>query len=330
MVFQDFVDETFALMDRLAGLVDNQEQADAVLLEAFNTADISNSIMYHLRLLAMSYLKGNSDTYGAFVTTDLGIEGYCQTVLQRHNVEIDHLGLILLVNVLLKPVNFVLEVAYLDRSPGTEVNTYRFPEEANAQPSSGLGPIIYLLFRPDHYDILYRPDPVNLQVHRAAISQSYEIGSAPVALHSFGAADLQPLALIPGFGTGPPGLGPLLDTTHTTPSPLATYSPSPVSPWAPPPFANPLQQAPPAPPPMPTPAPPQQTHPLRFSEYCQLPEYVENTTWREPTFQTSTFKNSHFNVAHYNNPNFQPEEYKPETEDHDSPPKGSGRKRGSV
>jgi len=85
----------------------------------------------------------------------------------------------------------------------------------------------------------------------------------------------------------------------------------------------------PAPPPPPPPQQ-QQTHPLRFSEYCQLPEYVENGTWREPTFQTSTFKNSHFNVAHYNNPNFQPEEYKPDAEEFEVVVRSGPRKRGSV
>lgn len=330
MMFQDFVDETFALLQKLARSIDNEEQAMVELVEVFNTEDISNSIMYHFRLLASAYLKGNRDTYGAFVTTDSGVDGYCQTVLERHSVEIDHLGVTLLTNILLKPAGFVLEVAYLDRSPGSEVNTYRFPEEANGRHPSDLGPMIHLLYRPDHYDILYppEPEPVSLQVHRvASFSQSYEIGSAPVTLNAFGAVDLQPLALIPGFGAPSSGLAPLLDTSA---SPLAAYSPSPASPWGSSAFANPIQQAPAPPMPIATPAPPPQTHPLRFSEYCQLPEYVENDTWREPTFQTRTFKNSHFNKAHYNNPNFQPEEYKPGADEHESPPRGGGRKRGSV
>ncbi|AEO65607.1 f269be01-2657-4f0a-9429-421a051efec3 [Thermothielavioides terrestris] len=327
-VFQDFVDETLTLLERMAGLVDHQEQAMAELLEAFNTPDISNSVMYHFRLLASSYLKSNRETYGAFITTGSGVDGYCQEVLERHNVEIDHLGLTLLVNVLLKDVGFVLEVAYLDRSPGPEVNTYRFPEEANNRHPSELGPIIHLLYRPDHYDILYVPEPVDLQVHRvASFSHNYEIQSSPVGLHNFGAVDLQALSMIPGFGTAAPGLAPMLDASA---APLTSYGPSPVSPWVNSPFVDPIQQAPPAALAIPTPPPAPQTHPLRFSEYCQLPEYVENNTWREQTLQTSTFKNSHFNVAHYNNPNFQPEEYKPETDDHDTQPRGSGRKRGSV
>lgn len=327
-VFQDFVDETLALLERMAGLVEHQEQAMADLLEAFNTPDISNSVMYHFRLLASSYLKNNRDTYAAFVTTGSDVDGYCLEVLERHNVELDHLGLTLLVNALLKDAGFVLEVAYLDRSPGSEVNTYRFPEEANNRHPSDLGPIIRFLYRPDHYDILYVPEPVDLQVHRVTgFSQSYEIESQPVALHSFGAVDLQTLSLIPGFGAAAPALTPMLDTTS---APLSTYSPSPVSPWMPSPFGDPIQQVTPATLPMPTPTPAPQTHPLRFSEYCQLPEYVDNNTWREQTLQTTTFKNSHFNVAHYNNPNFQPEEYKPEADDHDTPPRASGRKRGSV
>ncbi|KAL2129719.1 hypothetical protein VTI74DRAFT_7399 [Chaetomium olivicolor] len=330
-LFQDFVDETFALLQKMAELINDPSQAIGELLEAFNTPDISSSIMYHFRLLASAYLKGNRDTYSAFVTTDSGVDGYCQEVLERPGIEIDHLGLILLVNVLLKPVDFVLEVAYLDRSPGSEVNTYRFPEEANNRHPSELGPIIHLLYRPDHYDILYAPEPVNIQVHRVGgFSQSYEIESTPMGLHSYGTVDFQQLSsMIPGFGASATGLAPLLDTN---PSPLTTYSPSPVSSWVTAPYVDPIQQAPPAPLPVPTPAPAPapQTHPLRFSEYCQLREYTDNNTWREQTLQTTTFKNSHFNVAHYNNPNFQPEEYKPGADDHDTPPRSSGRKRGSV
>jgi ubiquitin thioesterase protein OTUB1 len=330
-VFQDFADETSSLLEKMSEMIGNPERAAEDLLEAFNTPDVSNSIMYHFRLMASAYLKGHRDTYGDFISTGTGVDGYCQAVLERHGVEIDHLGLELLVNVLLKPIDFVLEVAYLDRSPGSEVNIYRFPKEANSQLASDLGPTIHLLYRPDHYDILYPPEPVSLQVHRVtSLSQSYEIASTPAALHSYAQLNLQPLAFIPGFDASPAGLAPILDTTSA--SPLTTYSPSPVSPWVSAPFPDPALQATSASMAIPPPAPPlqPQTHPLRFSEYCQLPEYVENNTRREPTFQTATFKNSHFNVAHYNNPNFQPEEYKPEADDHDSPPRGGGRKRGSV
>jgi len=339
-VFQDMAEETIELFQRISRLMENRNHALAELSESFNNPDIANSILYHLRLLASSWLKGNPDAFSAFITSELGVSGYSTETIERPNIEIDHLGMMLLVDVLLKPAGFVLEVAYLDRSAGSQVNIYRFPEEASGRHTSELGPIIYLLFRPDHYDILYRTDtdqqpppppppsaPVDLQVHRVGFSQAYEITSTPTTLHSYAAADLHtnPLALIPG------GFDPL-PTTLATGSPISPYAPSPASPWMSTPFVDTIQQEQQAPIPLPirTPAPPQQTHPLRFSEYCQLPEYVDNGTWKEPTFQTSTFKNSHFNVAHYNNPNFQPEEYRPEADDYDTPPRGSGRKRGSV
>ncbi|KAK0730072.1 peptidase C65 Otubain-domain-containing protein [Lasiosphaeris hirsuta] len=346
-VFQDMAEETIELLQRISNTIGDRAQAMAELEGSFNNPDIANSILYHLRLLASSWLKGNPDNFSAFITSDIGVSGYSTDVIERPNVEIDNLGLVLLVNVLLKPIGFVLEVAYLDRSIGSQVNTYRFPEEANGQHPSTLGPIIHLLYRPDHYDILYPaevnltppPQPqvtmqqeVNLQVHRASFSHNYEIGNTPIALHSFAAADMHPnpLALIPGFDTPPPSLNPII--TLATGSPITSYSPSPASPWMPTPFAETAQQESPTSLPIRPQAPAQQNHPLRFSEYCQLPEYVGNDTWRgEPVFQTSTFKNSHFNVAHYNNPNFQPEEYRPEADDyHDPPPRAGSKKRGSV
>ena len=349
-VFQDMADETIELFQRIAVLMGDREQAMAELLASFNKPGVANSILYHLRLLASSWLKGNPESFSSFITSDLGIGGYSTDVIERPNVEIDHLGIMLLVNVLLKPAGFVLEIAYLDRSPGSQVNIYRFPEEANGRHPSELGPVIHLLYRPDHYDILYPadvhishaaaaaappppPPTVDLQVHRVAgFSQAYEITNTPTALHNYGPADyhVNPLTLIPGMDSSPPGLNPILGLTTGTPMTASPYTPSPTSPWMSTPFAEPLQQAPQTPIPIRPPPPPQQTHPLRFSEYCQLPEYVENDTWREPTFQTSTFKNSHFNFAHYNNPNFQPEEYKPEADDYDPPPRGGSRKRGSV
>ncbi|KAK3693692.1 peptidase C65 Otubain-domain-containing protein [Podospora appendiculata] len=341
-IFQDMAEETTALLDRISLAIDDPERALAELTEAFNTPDISNSIIYHLRLLASSWLKGHRESYAAFITSDISIDGFCRTFIELPNVEIEHVGLNALVNVLLKPAGFVVEVAYLDRSPGSQVNTYRIPDEASGQHPSDLGPMIHLLFRPDHYDILYPasipasipanlPANMDLQVHRvASFSHNYDITSTSGLPHSYAPSNMLPLAMIPGLGGLSPGPNPMLDVAGG--SPITSYTSSPGSSWMPSPFADPAQQSLQAikTVSVPTPAP-QQTHPLRFSEYCQLSEWTENDTWREPTFQTSTFKNSHYNVAHYNNPNFQPEEYKPDADEFDQPSsRGGSRKRSSI
>ncbi|WQF82632.1 Putative OTU domain, papain-like cysteine peptidase superfamily, peptidase C65, otubain, subdomain 2 [Colletotrichum destructivum] len=352
MLFEDMVEETIALLKDLAQNIANPQLAMHILVQRFNDQDISNAIIYHLRLLASSWLKGNPESYEPFIPAETGIAGYCGE-LERPNREIEHLGITLLAQVLLKPVNFVLEIAYLDRSPGSQVNIYRFPDEANGQDLANLGPIIYLLYRPDHYDILYKsapgPAPLNLQVNRvASFSHRHEIASVAPTLHSYTNLDYGPLAMLPGFG-GPAsglssGLSSLGSPTSNSPLPDAFDPPTHPS-WLPSPYSDHMQQqqqqqqqpvAPPRPHPQsapqsqpPTPAPTKSSQPvdyqLRFSHQCW---HLNNTSsaqpsllsppsgFQEPSFTTAMFKNSHFNKAHYNNPHFHPEEWTPDDEGH--------------
>ncbi|KAL4404847.1 peptidase C65 Otubain [Colletotrichum abscissum] len=367
MLFEDMVEETIGLLKDVAQNIANPQLAMDIMVQRFNDQGSSNAIIYHLRLLALSWLKGNVELYEPFIPAETGIIGYCAEI-ERPNREIDHLGIILLVQVLLKPINFVLEIAYLDRSPGNQVNIYRFPDEANGQDPATLGPIIYLLYRPDHYDILYKsppnPPPLNLQVHRVgSFSHSQEIASVGPPLHSY-SLDYGPLAMLPGFGGPPSGLSSALSSlgspTSTSPLPDA-YDPSPQSPWLATPYSDhhiqqqqqqQQQQTAPAPRPQPqTPARPQQSTPaptkpsqpvdyqLRFSHQCW---HLNNTSsaqpsvipgqagFHEPSFTTAMFKNSHFNKAHYNNPHFHPEEWTPDDDGHHErlpAPKKKGRVR---
>ncbi|KAK3944035.1 ubiquitin thioesterase OTUB1 [Diplogelasinospora grovesii] len=337
MVYQDMADATDELFERILETIGDQKLAMVELMRAFNDSSISNSVMYHFRLLASSWLKENEASYSAFVASGEGIAGHCQAVLERHGVEIEHLGIMSVANILLKPAGFVLEIAYLDRSPGPRVNTYRFPEEANGQDVAALGPIIYLLFRPDHYDLLYPAS--GLLVNPAAVDADTQFVSNPVTLQGLADGSLDPLSFVPCFGASTPDLVPDLVPSDGS-SPIAAYAPtSPESSWMPSPYADPMQHAAqaaaltlpihPPPPPPPPPAPAPFVYSLRFSGYCSLPQFVENPTWRDAvTCMTNSFKNSHFNVAHYANPNFQPEEYKPDPDEWDAV--RNRRKRGSL
>ncbi|KAK2006773.1 cysteine proteinase [Colletotrichum eremochloae] len=340
MLFEDMVEETIALLKDLAQNVTNPQLAMHILVQRFNDQDASNAIIYHLRLLASSWLKGNPESYEPFIPAETGIAGYCAE-LERPNREIEHLGIMLLVQVLLKPVSFVLEIAYLDRSPGSQVNIYRFPDEANGQDPANLGSIIYLLYRPDHYDILYKsprdPAPLSLQVNRAtSFSHRHNIEGVSSSLHNYANLDYGPLAMLPGFG-GPPsglssGLSSLGSPTSTSPLPDAFDQP-PQSPWLAAPYSDHMQQQPvSAPRPQPQPparAPVKSTQPvdyqLRFSHQCwhlnntssaQPPIRSASSGFQEPSFTTAMFKNSHFNKAHYNNPHFHPEEWTPDDDGH--------------
>ncbi|KAI1395655.1 cysteine proteinase [Hypoxylon fuscum] len=339
-LFEDMVSETFGLFNTIISTMSNGQDAMPFVIDKFNDVESSQSMVYHMRLLASSWLKGNYSQYEPWIAG--GVESYIDNTIMPVDREIDHVGVVLLHDVLLKTTNMVLEIAYLDRSEGVSVNVHRMPEEANGQDPSVLGPIIYLLYRPGHYDILYRdsviqpppmpPAPTSLQINRVSFTQQPEIENTISPLQNF-SVDMSALAMIPGFAA--PEMSPL-GSPPAAPSPMTDpYAPSPQSPWMPQPFPDGLPVAPPPPPP-PQPSPPQQqpptpmtVHPLRFSKY-NFPDLVETSSFHEPSFTTNTFKNSHFNVAHYNNMNFQPEMYRPDADE--EIPHGkerSGRKRSS-
>lgn len=301
-VFIDFVEDTFELLQQISDNIHDLDTAMAVLTTKFNDLSSMN-ILFHLRLLSGAWLRGNRDQYAGWCETDP--ETYALTVIQPIQREIEELGVVLLVEVLLRPAGFTLEIAYLDRSQGSQVNTHRFPD---GDPNN-LGPFMHLLYRPGHYDILYKPTTTPLQVNRMACAPTYHDSAGPQLPNTFMAS---PLALIPGFGT----VGAASSMGQLTRSSM-DYPSSPQSPWFSSPYADssptpPAQPQPPRQASLPTPpiAGPSTTHEIRFSRY-QYEEAMDANAWPEQPLQTNTFKNSHFNTAHYNNPNFQPEEYRP-------------------
>ncbi|KAH7161187.1 peptidase C65 Otubain-domain-containing protein [Dactylonectria macrodidyma] len=220
--FEEWADEMFGLLRDLAQSMENPnpQVTHLLLLERWNDVSISGSIIYYLRLLAATYLKANAATYDPFLPEVAGgVVGYCSQSIELVNREIEHLGIVALVHVLLEPNQFVLEIVYLDRSPGCQANRYRFPEEANGQDPSSLGPIIYLLYRPDHYDILYLTSrvqvpiavsaaPMSIHVNRVnSLSSHTPITSTQTDLGAYSSLDYGALAMIPGFS--PMGMAPL-------------------------------------------------------------------------------------------------------------------------
>lgn len=70
------------------------------------------------------------------------IQSYCRSHIEPAVCEIEYVGMGALVDVLVKPAGIAVEILYLDRTPGDEVNTYRFdPIDPNP-------PTFRLLYRP--------------------------------------------------------------------------------------------------------------------------------------------------------------------------------------
>ena len=238
--YEDWADEMLGLVRDLAANLADPAVAHAMLLQRWNDASVEGGLIYYLRLLAATYLKANAATYDPFVPDGQGVQAYCSQSVELVNREIEHLGIVALVNVLLKPAGIALEIAYLDRSPGSQVNHHRFTDDDGDDQGSLPGaPVVYLLYRPDHYDILYRapenPAPVTMQVNRvSSMSHDVQIASNSASLGAFSTLDFGALSMIPGFSgvSGMSSMSMPMPAPSTSSPVESAFSPGPQqSPW---------------------------------------------------------------------------------------------------
>ncbi|GAA5911351.1 OTU family ubiquitin thioesterase [Sporobolomyces salmoneus] len=147
------------------------------LFQLFNDQETNSCIIVHLRLLTSAYLRTHSDDFTPFLfaleddprfLTEGGaptMENFCQFHVEPVNREADHLQIVALSRALGAP----LRIAYLDQSGlsgvggggegaeegGGQVNFIEFEEE-RAKEDGIVSVEGALLYRPGHYDILYR------------------------------------------------------------------------------------------------------------------------------------------------------------------------------
>lgn len=80
---------------------------------------------------------------------DGDVKGYCSINIEPQACEADHIGIAALTDALVKPAGFGLEIWYLDRSPGEEINRsfHSEPMDQNYNPIPD-APMLRLLYRP--------------------------------------------------------------------------------------------------------------------------------------------------------------------------------------
>ncbi|ETE59794.1 Ubiquitin thioesterase OTUB1, partial [Ophiophagus hannah] len=123
--FTEFTIEDFhnTFMD----LIEQVEKQTTVgeLLGSFNDQSTSDYLVVYLRLLTSGYLQRENKFFEHFIEGGRSIKEFCQQAL-----------------------NVSILVEYMDRGEGGTTNPHVFPE--------GSEPKVYLLYRPGHYDILYK------------------------------------------------------------------------------------------------------------------------------------------------------------------------------
>ncbi|KAI9258057.1 ubiquitin thioesterase otubain-like protein [Phascolomyces articulosus] len=142
LAFEDFYDVTLEQAELLP-----QRDPD-MLLASFQSEEISNAIVMHLRFVASAYLRIHAAEYEPFLVVEMiSIDEFCAMHVEAFGRESDHLQIIALSKALQVPV----QIVYLDGSADKEAAVHDFfPDET----LNSLKPL-RLIYRPGHYDILY-------------------------------------------------------------------------------------------------------------------------------------------------------------------------------
>jgi len=113
--------------------------------------------------------------------------------------EIDNVSLSALKDVFLSPAGIALEVHYLDRTEGSEVNMHRFDP---VNPGGYTIGTIRLLYRPGHYDILYKAEDLPVQPMVVPTYLQYSSVTHQEPVYDLGVSDF--MTMIPGMSYATP------------------------------------------------------------------------------------------------------------------------------
>lgn len=247
---EDFFDAVMQLFADLSSLMcspsSTPSQATRLLVDRYNDPEHSQSLTYFMRPVAAAQLVANAHLYEPFLAPGMSVENEKQSWMQS-NTEIDYLGMTVLIDALMKPARFITEIVILERSEGNEVNTIRYDQDINGNAMGENAPTAYILYKPGHYDILYKNShstaqiqqqvqnametAQNVQVNRAAMP-TRQLDPSPVQSMGYGSTlDLGLLSSIPGMSMGAftgfqTSYTPMSSTFAATPSSYASTSSS--------------------------------------------------------------------------------------------------------
>lgn len=273
-LYEDFVDETKNLLKTISQspAIDSPYD-DKILVEAFNKDDISNSIITHLKLLTSAFMKVYPDAYAPFLVEHPTIDEYRGAQIEPYGVQIDHLGVKALIDVLFIPADLSVEINYLDRSDSDEVNVHRFEDESAPASTKKREDreqrTLRVLYRPGHYDLIYK----NGDLAPQSLPTSPSLGNVRVSMmlgQEYTQNPFRPSPLVQGISS------PSHDVCGQCFPTMRAY----------------------------------RSHDGTLSTMQRVRKETGAET--DPPLRTKMFKNSHYNTRHYQNDHFQPEMWGPD------------------
>ncbi|KAI4196882.1 MAG: hypothetical protein LQ350_006251 [Teloschistes chrysophthalmus] len=149
IIYEDFVDETLAMLQLIPTLPTNDD--GTALLEALERPGVWDAIIAHFRFVTSAWMKTHANKYVHFIPEHSSIDQYRSVHIEPHAVEIEHLGLQALVDAIVQPAGIAVQVLYLDLSPSDQVNDHWPAPVPSPNASYDEVHTIRLLYRP--YDV---------------------------------------------------------------------------------------------------------------------------------------------------------------------------------
>ncbi|VDK50882.1 unnamed protein product [Anisakis simplex] len=138
----DFCDWFDELLDEIA----TGKRTEQKTLGALNDDGPSNYYVTFLRLITSGYLRENAPLYEGFVEGGRSMEQFCRDEIEPMWRDCDHLAIIALTNA----IKVSIRIEYMDRSSAPNGGRhYDFVVDSSP-------PRLFFLYRPGHYDILYK------------------------------------------------------------------------------------------------------------------------------------------------------------------------------
>ncbi|CAH0581660.1 unnamed protein product [Chrysodeixis includens] len=144
--YETFMEVVQRVGEQAGGTPESLESVRTELHDKFNKQGYSDYIVVYLRLVTSGQLQTENDFYQNFIEGPRTVTEFCRQEVEPMYKESDHIHIIALSNAL----NVGVRVKYMDRGEGSQVSeviAHDFPE--------GSKPLVHLLYRPGHYDILY-------------------------------------------------------------------------------------------------------------------------------------------------------------------------------
>jgi ubiquitin thioesterase protein OTUB1 len=136
---EDFIDSFIEVLEGTRG-------GGVSYLESFFADKMQDLyVITAARMVTSLYIQENPDQFQPFIEAASGVsvKQFCTSDVEAVNVEVDHLQILALTSF----INIGVRIEYLDQS-STSLHHHDFPE--------GVEPSVHVVYRPGHYDILYR------------------------------------------------------------------------------------------------------------------------------------------------------------------------------